>query len=191
MKRWIVALGLLALCTGPTFAGGFGLFGGVLLPDDTDEPAGVGLKAQFNASPHVDFQIRVSVFEEAETSPTPEVFQLEITPVDLGFNWDFGEESRSNPYVGLGVTYWILDFSADTTVFPDPVRGRGVDSDGEFGVYAEVGIEWDLNQTWMIFAEAVFRTGKAEAEGDDLGTFLDQDVTLTGAAGHLGLALRW
>ena len=189
MKRWIVALGLLALCAGPTFAGGIGLFGGYVAPSDADEQEGFGIKAQFDTGRHADFQIRLSVYEDVLTDANPEIFQMEVVPFDLGFNWDFGEDRRANPYVGGGLTYWVLDFSYDSTLGVDPPRG--VDADPEIGVYVEAGVEADLNDIWEFFAEVVFRTGTAEAEGDDLGTFRDQEVDLSGVAGHLGLSISW
>jgi len=188
MKRWILALGLWALVANPAWSSSFGLFATGIWTDDAGEEVGLGLLLEFDAGRHVDFQIRGSLYEDLETDADPEVYDIQAAPIDLGFNYDFRLGEKIQPYVGLGLTYWILDFSTDTT---PGTPGRGIDIDGENGAYAEVGIEISVHRTWHAFIEGVYRVAKAEVEGDDLGHPTDQEVKLNGVAVNVGAKIAW
>jgi opacity protein-like surface antigen len=188
MNRWILTLGLLALCASPASSSSFGLFATGIFTDEAGDEVGLGLLLEFDAGRHVDFQIRGSLFEDLESDADPDVYDIQAAPIDLGFNYDFRPNEKIRPYVGLGVTYWVLDFSTDTT---PGTPGRGKDIDGENGAYAELGIEFAVHRTWHAFIEAVYRIAKAEVEGDDLGGPIDQDVKLNSAAVNVGAKISW
>ncbi len=189
MKRWILALALL-VCAAPAWAAGFSLFGSVITTDDADDEEGLGVKAEFGGGEHVDFQIRAAVYEDLLTDADPNVYEIQAVPIDLGINYDFGaEDAKVNAFVGGGVSYWVMDFSVDTTVVEGPPRGADIDP--EVGWYAEVGVDVDVHRHWSILLEAVWREVSTEVEGDDVGLPTDQDVSLTGLAGNLGVTLRW
>lgn len=188
MKRWILALGLWALVASPAWSSSFGLFATGITTDDAGEEIGLGLLLEFDMGSHVDFQVRGSLYEDLETDADPVVYDIQAAPIDVGFNYDFLPDDRMNFYVGLGLTHWVLDFSTDTT---PGTPGRGIDIDGENGVYAELGIELAVHRTWHGFLEAVYRTAKAEVEGDDLGMPTDQEVKLNGVAVNVGAKIAW
>jgi outer membrane protein W len=189
MKRWILALALL-VCAGPAAAGGFSLFATGMTTDDADDEVGFGAKVELNAGRHVDFQLRAATYEDLVTDPNPNVYEIQATPIDFGVNWDFGDPSRTaNGYLGAGISYWVMDFSVDTTIPAGPPRG--VDIDPENGWYVEAGVDVAAHGVWSFFVEAVWREVSTEVEGDDLGLPTDQDVSLTGIAVNLGATINW
>lgn len=189
MKRWLLALALL-VCAVPAAAGGFSLFGTVITTDDADDEVGLGAKLEFDAGRYLDLQLRVATYEDLVTDARPEVYEIQATPIDFGVNWDFGDpEQTANAYVGLGLSYWVMDFSVDSTTNAGPPRG--VDIDPENGFYAEVGVDIAVHRHWSVFVEAVWREVSTEVEGDDLDRPIDQDVSLTGVAANVGLKLNW
>ncbi len=188
MKRWILGLLVIALCAAPATANSIGFFGSSYSPGDTDAGEGFGLDFEFGGGA-LEFEMRIALYEELLTDANPNVFSIEAVPVDFGINRSFGGGGRVTPYYGGGITYAVFDFDVDATVFPQ--GKRGADIDPEFGFYAQLGLEFDINQNWEGSAEVVYRSLDAEVEGDDLGTFLDQKVSMSGAAFNLGLAVHW
>jgi outer membrane protein W len=189
MKRWILALALL-VCAVPAAAGGFSLFATGMTTDDADDEVGLGAKLEFNAGRWVDLQARVANYENLVTDAAPNVYEIQAVPIDFGVNWDIGDPAKTaNGYVGGGISYWVMDFSYDTTTPAGPPRG--IDIDPESGWYAEVGVDVAVHRAYSFFAEAVWRYVKTEVEGDDLGLPLDQGVSLTGVAVNLGMTLNW
>lgn len=188
MKRWILGLLVIAVCAAPATANSIGFFASSYSPDDTDGGEGFGLDFEFGSGA-LELEFRVAVYEELLTDANPHVFSLQAVPIDFGVNRSIGGGGRVTPYYGGGITYAIFDFDVDTTIFPEGTRGPDIDP--EIGFFAQVGIEFGINKNWEGSAEVVYRSLDAEVEGDDLGTFLDQKVSMTGAAFNLGLAVRW
>lgn len=196
VKQWIlgplalvlVLIVALTLTAGPADAGSLGFFVTSYAPDDADADAGVGFDFEFGSGP-TQFEMRISLYNELITDPNPDVFNVEAIPVDFGVNRSFGGGQTVTPYFGGGITYAIFDFSFDTTTSAGPPRG--VDIDPEIGFYVQIGLELEINQTWQAFAEVLYRQLDAEIEGDDLGLPIDQELSMTGPAFNLGLAVRW
>ena len=187
-RPWTLALLALALCSAPATASSIGFFVSSYSPDDTDTREGVGLDLEFGSGP-VEFEIRAAYYTELVSKANPEIFELEAVPVDFGLNRSFGGGGKITPYVGGGFTYAVFDFVGDVTVAPG-VR-RAVAIDAEFGFYAQAGFEFDIGKNWEGSVEGLFRQLDAEPEGDDLGTFLDQPLSMSGPAFNVGLAVHW
>lgn len=189
MKRWILGLLVIALCSAPATANSIGFFASSYSPDDTDDSEGFGIDFEFGGGA-LEFELRITLYEELLTDAIPHVFSLEAVPVDFGINRSFGSGGgKVTPYYGGGITYAVFDFDVDTTVIPE--GRRGPDIDPEIGFYGQVGIEFAINRNWEGSAEVLYRGIDAEVEGDDLGTFLDQKVSMSGAAFNIGLAVHW
>jgi len=188
MKKLVLGLLVLALCAGPASAGSVGLFGSSYSPNDTDSVEGFGVDFEAGEG-RTQFQMRFSLYTDFRTDPNPEIFELEATPIDFGVNWNFGGGASVKPYGGIGVTYALFDFSVDTT--PAPGQPRGVDIDPEFGYYAQIGLDFTLNDSWEMTAEAVYRILDAEVEVDDIGLPIDQAVSMSGVALNVGIGVHW
>lgn len=188
MKNWILGLLVLALCAGPAAASSIGFFVSSYSPDDTDTGEGIGIDLEFGSGP-VEFELRFSLYEELVSAPIPEVYEIEAVPIDFGINRNFGRGKTVTPYIGAGLSYIVFDFNVDTTITGG--APRSIDIDPEIGYYAQVGLEFKINETWKGSAEVLYRQVDAEAEGDDLGLPRDQRITMTGPALNFGLAVQW
>lgn len=187
MKKWTLGLLAAALCVAPATAGSFGVFVSNFAPDAADDATGVGFELRAGSG-DVDFELRISIYEELETDRTVQRLSVEAVPVDFGFNYNFGSGSRVHPYVGGGGTYAVFDFDVDTTILDDQ---RTVDIDPEWGYYAQFGVDFELNDKSKIFLQGVYRVLEAEAEEDDLGLEVDQGLDMSGGAVNLGIAFTF
>ncbi len=187
MNRWILGLLVVTLCAAPAAASTIGVHASTFSPDGTDESPGFGFDARFGSGPW-DFEFRVTIYEELEVEGTSPRLILEATPVDFGFNYNFGSGDRVHPYVGGGGTFAVLDFGVDSTI-TNPQRTTDIDP--EWGYYVQVGLDFDLNDSTAIYVQGVYRILEAEFEEDDLGLERDGPIDLTGGALHLGIAFTW
>lgn len=187
MKKWILGLLVLALCAGPAAANSVGLFASYYAPSDTSAEAGLGVDVQFGSK--VEFEIRLAVYDALLTDAKPNEYRLQATPLDFGLNYNFGSAKTVTPYVGGGISYMSFTFDGDSTRTAGQPRGAGIDA--EIEIYAQFGLDFQLNTNWKMWAEVVLRTVDAEVESDDLGLGLDQKVDMSGPAFNIGLAVQW
>ena len=187
MKKWILGLVVLALCAGPATASSIGIFASSYSPDDTAASEGIGVNFEFGSK--VEFQLRWTVYEDLLSDAGPEVYRIEASPLDLGVNYNLASGTTVTPYVGGGISYVVFDFDGDTSRTAG--QPRAADIDPEFGIYGQFGVDFRLSTTWKIWAEVLYRMVDAEAESDDLGTPIDQKVSMSGPALNVGLAVQW
>ena len=70
-------------------------------------------------------------------------------PPTFSVQYYFNPESKVRPYVGLGLNYTTF-FSAESI----PGLGGDLDLDDSFGLAAQVGIDYDINEKWFLTADA-------------------------------------
>lgn len=186
MKRLLVVLGLSVLTAAPSFAGGVGVFGAWWDTDDVDEEAGLGLELDIPMSPRVDLQLRGAYYDQLATEINGRPVTIEAAPLDLGVAWHFLEpSSRVRPRIEGGLTYYSL---------ASDINDVGVESgriEDEAGYYGGVGLDVRLAGDWAVYCDALYRSGKAEIEGEGLRGFSVQDLDLNGVTVHLGIKLIW
>jgi len=187
MKKLIFGLLVLALCAGPASANSVGFFVSYYAPADTSAESGLGVDFEWGSK--VEFEMRFAVYDGLRTDANPEVYRLSATPIDLGLNYNFGKGQTVTPYVGGGVSYMAFSFDGDPTRTTGQPAGAGVGP--EFEIYAQFGLDFEINTNWKASAELVYRTGDTEVESDDLGTPLDQKVSINGPVFNVGLAVQW
>lgn len=186
MKRWLVVLGMSTLVAAPSFAGGVGVFGAWWDTDNVDEEIGLGVEIDVPMSPRVDLQLRGSYYDQLEAEMNGRRVTVRAVPLDLGIAWHFlPPESRVRPRVEGGVTYYSL---------ASDIRDVGVESgriEDEAGYYGGAGLDVHLAGDWAIYGDALYRSGKAEIEGEGLHGFSVRDLDLAGVSLHLGFKLIW
>jgi opacity protein-like surface antigen len=188
MKKWIPGLLVLALCAAPAAASSIGFFVSSYSPSDTDASEGVGFDLEFGSGP-VEFEMRLSIYEELFSDANPKSFTIEAVPIDFGVNRSFAGGQKITPYAGGGITYYVLDFGVTTTTTTGEPRGQDIDP--EIGYYAQVGFEFQINSNWKGSLEALYRQVDTNVEGDDLGLEVNQKVDLGGGAINFGVAVQW
>lgn len=186
MKRVLLAMGLSALMAAPSSAGGIGVLGAWWDTDDVDEEAGMGLELDIPMSPRVDLQLRGSYYDQLEAEMNGRPVTVRAAPLDLGLAWHFlAPSSRVRPRVEGGVTYYSLASDIDDV---------GVESgriEDELGYYGGAGLDVRLTGDWAVYGDALYRSGKAEIEGEGLRGFSVRALDLAGVSLHLGVKLIW
>ncbi len=187
MKRWTLGLLVLTLCAAPATASSLGVFASTYSPDATGEGEGFGFDLRLGSGP-VEFELRMTIYEELETTATVVPLSIEAVPIDFGVNYRFGGGRRAHPYIGGGASYVVLDYDVDITILNPQ---RTTDIDPEWGYYGQIGVDFDLNDQSHVFVQAIYRTFEAEAEEDDLGLEIDRGLNMKGGAFNLGFAFTW
>lgn len=190
MKKALVLAALACLVAAPSFATDFSIYGSYWDTDAAGDTGGGGVRLGIPLGRVLDLDIRATYYEEVKDRPfdalgdveTPFVENgIQILPVDLGLRADFAPESRVNPYVGGGASYFFLDSDFG-------------DVDDEAGWYALGGLE-----IGSFFVEAAYRGAEATVENDpdDFDDFDDIDfeeetaVELDGFAANAGFVWRF
>ncbi|AZQ82620.1 outer membrane protein OmpW [Colwellia sp. Arc7-635] len=94
-----------------------------------------------------------------------EVSQL---PPTLSALYYFDTNSAFKPYVGLGINYTVF-FDEDFASAPKSLGLSNLELDGSFGLSAQVGVDYKLDDTWTLNASMRYIDIDAEATFDVAG----------------------
>ncbi|MEM7050704.1 MAG: outer membrane beta-barrel protein [Acidobacteriota bacterium] len=191
---WILTAALgAALWASPAQAGNVALYGSYWDTEDTGENIGGGARLGLMSVGSLEFEARVSFYEEATDDLFDRILDgedprtgngIQVTPVELGVRFNLGRPIGFRPYIGAGASYYVLD--ADTG-----------DVDDEGGYYGLFGFELGDQSGLRFFAEAMYRTVEATVEFDrddfpDITIDEDQfDIDLGGVAINAGVTWSW
>jgi hypothetical protein len=178
MKRLLISLAVLCLsATVATADSGWGFFGSYWSPSDGEASFGPGLQLSFETIPGVQFNLRLSYFDDVmDKDDGPE---LEVIPVEAGLGLVAPIVDRLNAYGGIGAGYYFMDSDADV--------------DDEVGFFVHGGLSYDVARDKKVyggsraslFVEAMYRSVTA----DDAA--YSGDVDLDGLVLNGGLMVRW
>ena len=94
------------------------------------------------------------------------IADTDVLPPTFSIQYHFMPDADFQPYAGLGVNY--------TTFFNTDVVGGGasLDLDNSFGVAAQFGVDWMLNDSWLLNADLRWIDIETDAklDGVTLGT---------------------
>ncbi|MDH3744101.1 MAG: porin family protein [Acidobacteriota bacterium] len=192
MKRSALLFGVAALLlTAPAMAGGIGLTASTWDTDTAGDDEGAGVKVEIDMGGAFELEMRWTFFDVLGQASQNDLFEFEAVPIDFGIAYNFRQDEKVNPYLGVGGTYVTLkpnQGSAD--ILNDPSRPRSQD---EFGYYGELGFEVRATNKLSFFIEGLYRNIKGEIRGRDLNTDpnLDFQLDLAGASANVGLLYRW
>lgn len=179
MKNWVWLAVIVALVAAPASAGGgVGAAVAFWAPDDGSEELAPAIKLKIDLGTRWAAELRASFFNTIRTDPEPNVFELDVTPIDLGIVRQWDTAGPTEPYFGGGLTIYNLNSNIGE-ISTEP------------GWYGIVGFEVPAVQRWNFFAEAIFRSVSGEVEGDGIRSFVKQEADLTGAALNAGLIYSW
>lgn len=102
-------------------------------------------------------------------------------PPTLSLQYHFMPEARVQPYLGLGLNYTLF-FSEDTT---GQLEGADLSLDNSWGWAGELGVDFPINEQWLINLSARYIDIDTDAklDGASLGT-VEIDPWVYGA--HVG-----
>jgi len=95
----------------------------------------------------------------------------------------FNPESKVRPYVGLGLNYTTF-FSTESI----PGLGGDLDLDDSFGLAAQVGIDYDINEKWFLTADARYINIETTATNSAAGT---TDVEINPTVLSIGVGYKF
>lgn len=164
MRKHVLLWALVALvAVSPAAAdNSFGVFGAYHNTEDVEDSMGGGLRTRLGW-----LDLRATFLNDLtrDTSPESLDFELHAVPLEAGLAFDFMQDSRFNPYVGGGVSYFLLD-SDDVNV-----------SD-QAGFYGVLGSEFGYRENLNFMVEAVYRNMEADVERDPNSLDDVDDITL-------------
>lgn len=97
--------------------------------------------------------------------------EIDMLPPTVSAQYHFMPDNNVRPYAGLGLTYfWVLDENQKQDLVDVKV-------DDSFGLAAQVGVDFDLNESWFLNAD--LRYIKLSTEADISGAVnqnIDVDI---------------
>lgn len=189
--RWMHALGFAVLCllaAVPASAGDIGLYGSYWDTDALGETAGAGIRFGFGSGA-VRFELRGSYFPDLSEDFDELVedgdldvgdFEIKATVPEAGLVINLAPNGAVQPYVGGGVSYYLLD----TNLF---------ELDDEVGYYGVAGftLGGGRGSGAAFFAEAMYRSVEGTVREDDDELDEDVDIDLSGLAVNAGVRFRF
>lgn len=98
------------------------------------------------------------------------VAETDHLPPTFSIQYHFMPDGDFQPYAGVGVNYTTF-FSTDT-VSELSSAGINLDLDDSFGLAAQVGVDWQLNDTWLLNVDLRWINIETDANlgGEEVGT---------------------
>ena len=150
-KHVLLCLFIALVAVSPVAAdNSFGVFGAYHDTEDVDQSTGGGLRTRLGW-----LDLRASFLNDLtrDTSPESLDFELQAVPLEAGIAFDLMDDARWNPYVGGGLSYFMLD-------------SNDVEINDEAGFYAVVGSEFGMRENLNFMVEAMYRDMEATVERD-------------------------
>jgi opacity protein-like surface antigen len=169
MRRMLIVLGCVCALAAPAWAGGdvavFGAYGETV---DTNASLGLGARVSLGGE-RAKFDLTSTWFRQASTTAPPVADEITLTPVELGGRYLFAPGGEFRPYVGAGLSYFL-------------VTTRVGEADDELGFYVNGGFVLGQTQGARVFGEVIYRSADITADYGPAGK-VDLD------AGGLGVAV--
>lgn len=115
---------------------------------DSDLKPSIALDYYF--SPNWSLDILAAVpFKHTVSLNGAEAVELTHLPPTVSIEYHFAPDAQLRPFVGLGVNYTLIyDEKAR-----GPLAGTKVGLDNSFGLAAQAGLEWAIDERWSIVAD--------------------------------------
>ncbi len=185
MRRFATTALVMALTCGTAAAGGIGLFGSYWENHDDDEAAGAGVRMTLGGA--LAFDIAFTYFDEvnppaigAELPPATTVADLQVLPIDVGARYTFTTGTLFRPYVGAGLSYFMLDL-------------EGARIDDEVGYYLLGGVLVGREEGLNLMVDLLWREAEGTIKVDTADHLVTDstDVDFGGFGANLGIMFTW
>jgi outer membrane protein W len=114
------------------------------------------------ANPDMDFKSSLGILEN--------VGELEQIPILLTVRFHFSTAPKVGLYLGGGVGYYLNDFSSSSSVFP-----TDYDIDDSFGIHANAGFEYFLNENFALNFDLKYIWNSADVKIAGPSPFVQED----------------
>ncbi|MEM6573163.1 MAG: OmpW family outer membrane protein [Pseudomonadota bacterium] len=176
MKRTLIALtAALALCGAATAHEAGTWIGRVGITNvdpksnnnpivDADAGAALNLNAVYflNQNWAIDVLAAIPFNHDIVLKDGTRVGETDQLPPTVSLQYHFASSERFYPYVGLGVNFTTF-FSEETA---GPLEGSDLSLDNSFGLSAQIGADWKINERWFLNVDARWMDIDTEAKLD-------------------------
>lgn len=181
MKKFLLILLGVAVIATVAFAdeNGLGVFGSYWNADDPGNSFGGGIKFKAELGDFFGLDVRASCLTQfKDWDGDDELFVIPLEALLL-FRIPLGETSPVKAYVGGGGGYAIIPKADD------------VDFDDDFCLIGVGGVEFALNESLSLFAEAMYRYLEVDGAKVDGVKVKDLDISFSGLGVNAGLLFRF
>jgi len=133
---------------------------------DAEDSTSLGITFVYMMSHNLGFEVLAAwPFEHDITVDGTKVGSTKQLPPTFSLQYYFNPTSKLRPYVGAGINYTTF-FSSST------VDGLGGDLslDDSFGLAAQIGVDYDINEKWFVNADIRYISIETTAEIAAVGT---------------------
>lgn len=183
-KQFVICVLALGFLGGPQAPADseWGVFGSFWSPSDGDTGVGGGAKIGIPLVDRMQLDLRYAIINGLIDSDNAD---LDVQPVEFGFQYAIPVNDRVESYVGIGGGYYMMD---------GEVEGTDARPDDEFGLYASAGVEFILSRSaasygqtsTKLFLEGLYRSVEAADMKVSGG-----DADLSGFGFQAGLLVGW
>ena len=186
MKKWILGLLALVVLAGPLSAGSIGPMLAHWDSKDAVDDQGAGVRVTLDLGPVWNLELRTSWLDSFFQVGDGILFRIEAFPIDVGLSYGFETAGKFEPYVGVGFTYLDINPNVVDTDIRNQIE---VSMPEEFGLHFMAGVDYPINNDKLsLFAEAIYRNVKANANSTDIRDF---DTNMSGIGANFGLVLNF
>lgn len=123
---------------------------------------GIELLAAYPFKHDIDLSARIN-----GQGGSVKIAETEHLPPTLSVQYHFMPDQTFNPYIGVGVN-WTM-FSGEKI---DPLLGDNLSLDDSFGLAAQIGVDFNINEKWLLNADIRYIQIETDAklDGAKLGT---------------------
>lgn len=108
-------------------------------------------------------------------------------PPTFSVQYYFNPQSKVRPFVGLGLNYTTFFSSKTTLTSPVDLQGD-LDLDDSFGLAAQVGIDYDLDEKWFLTADVRYMNIETTATNSVAGS---TDVEINPTVVSVGVGYKF
>lgn len=145
-----------------------------LIPEaDFDDAAMYGANLTYFVHRHFSFELSVDYVESDLNLLNITIGGLEQVPILLTARTHLSTNPKVNPYLGIGLGYYLNDFD-----FSDSYSGVEVDPDDAFGFHLNVGVEYFVNENFALNLELKYIWNEVDFILNDSGTRSKTEVDL-------------
>ena len=163
---------------------------------DVESQTALGLTAGYFVTDRIAIELLASSqFEhdlaiEGGALGGTELGSVKHLPPTLSAQYHFDTGSRFRPYVGLGVNYTIFS-DEDVDSEAAAVGVTDIDVDDSTGLAAQVGVDYELGNGWLINAGVRYIDIEADAEVSTATGTTDVDVDIDPWVTNIGIGYRF
>ena len=133
---------------------------------------------------NIGFEILAALpFKHEITNDGDKIGETKHLPPTFSVQYYFNPQSKVRPFVGLGLNYTTF-FSSKTV----DSLGGDLDLDDSFGLAAQVGIDYDLDEKWFLTADVRYMNIETTATNNAAGS---TDVEINPTVVSVGVGYKF